>query len=316
MVSTGSSDSVVTIDCKYRMPEFAAAYLIVEGDRAAFVDNNTTHATPLLIEALASRGMSPGQVEYIIITHVHLDHAGGTSALVRKCQNAQVVAHPRAARHVIDPERLIAGAQSVYGEQLFNDLYGRIDPVDADRVRTVDDNETIEFGTRTLTFMHTLGHAKHHMCIHDSGSDSVFSGDSFGLSLPTLQHGQKRFIICSSSPTDFDADEARNAVHRILRTDPQRVYLTHFGVVTAVKEAGEQLIWSIDSMESVLEKAIESGLEGSDLLEFCHAGVRDSFREQATNCGFSLSAQDWHVLDPDLILNAQGISFLTDRHRS
>jgi len=120
--ASANHDSVVTVDCNHLMPKFAAAYLIVEGDRAAFVDNNTSRATPLLMQALDTHGLRPEQVIYAIVTHVHLDHAGGTSALLRECPNAVAMAHPRAARHLVSPSRLVAAVKSVYGESTFDDL--------------------------------------------------------------------------------------------------------------------------------------------------------------------------------------------------
>ena len=313
MKDSAKHDSVVTIDCNYLMPKFAAAYLIVEGDRAAFVDNNTSRATPLLMQALDAHGLRPEQVVYAIVTHVHLDHAGGTSALLRECPNAVAVAHPRAGRHLVNPSRLVAAVKSVYGESAFDELYGRIEPVDADRVRTVDDGETLRFGDRTFTFLHTLGHARHHMCIHDSGSNGVFSGDAFGLACPVLQRGSKPFVICSSSPTDFDPVEARRSVARIVATGADRVYMTHFGEMTPVNDAADQILWSIDSMEAIINDAVAAGLKDDELDKFCTERVRASFIEQATNCGFSLTESDWQMLATDVSLNAAGVAYAASR---
>lgn len=306
-------DSVITIDCNYLMPKFAAAYLVVEGDRAAYIDNNTSRATPLLMQALDARGLQPEQVLYAIVTHVHLDHAGGTSALLRECPNAVAVAHPRAARHLVKPSRLVAAVKSIYGESAFDELYGQIDPIDADRVRTVEDGETLRFGGRTFTFLHTLGHARHHMCIHDSGSNGVFTGDALGLAYPALQRGSKPFVICSSSPADFDPAEARRSVARIVATGADRVYLTHFGEVTPVDDAADQVRWSIDSMEAIINDAVAAGLTDDKLDRFCTEHVRASFIEQAANCGFSLTEADWQALATDVTLNASGIAYAASR---
>ena len=180
--------SIVTIDTHYLgRSEFAAAYLIVDGDRAAFIDNNTNAAVPRLLAALDDHGLTPAQVAYIIITHVHLDHAGGTSALAAACPDATVIAHPRAAPHVIAPERLVESASAVYGATEFKRLYGTIEPVPADRVRSMEDEEVLAFGARELTFLHTRGHANHHFCVADSATGVIFTGDAFGLAYPALQ---------------------------------------------------------------------------------------------------------------------------------
>src|SRR5262245_32932848 len=116
--------SVVTIDCDYIRPRFAAAYLRVAGDEAAFVETDTAHAAPKLLAALAEQGLSPEAVRWVIVTHVHLDHAGGAGAVMRACPNATLLAHPRAARHLVDPSKLTASAIQVYGDARFRDLYG------------------------------------------------------------------------------------------------------------------------------------------------------------------------------------------------
>jgi glyoxylase-like metal-dependent hydrolase (beta-lactamase superfamily II) len=154
-------ESVQTIDCDYIRPNFAAAYLLREGNRAAFIDNNTAHSVPLLLKALENSGLTPEQVDYVIITHVHLDHAGGSSALMKACPNAKLLAHPRAVPHVVDPRRLIAGARAVYGDETFEKLYGVIEPIAAERVRAVNDGEAIIWGAKMLRFFHTRGHANH-----------------------------------------------------------------------------------------------------------------------------------------------------------
>jgi glyoxylase-like metal-dependent hydrolase (beta-lactamase superfamily II) len=298
------------------MPQVAAAFLVVEGDRAAFVENNTAHALPLLMDALDARGLLPDQVDYAIITHLHLDHAGGTSALLKSCPNAVVIAHPRAARHLIDPSRLIASAKGVYGGQMFEEQYGTIEPVEAVRIRTVEDGETLDFLNRTFTFIHALGHAKHHICIHDSGSNGVFAGDAFGLAFPSLQRGTKPLVFCSSAPADFDPAEARKSVEKILSTGAERVYVTHFGEVTAVREAAEQLLRSIDSLETILNEAVATDLDGDELVTFCAERVRAAFTEQAANCGIELTDADWQPLANEAFLNAQGIAYAAMKRAS
>ncbi|MCZ7684882.1 MAG: MBL fold metallo-hydrolase [Sandaracinaceae bacterium] len=169
--------SVVTIDCEYMdHPGFAAAYLVLESDRAAFVETNTNRAVPRLLEALRAHGRDVGDVELVVITHVHLDHAGGASSLMEACPHATLLAHPRAARHVIDPSKLIASAREVYGAEAFEAMYGEIRPVPAERVRVMEDGDAVTLGGRTLTFLHTRGHADHHACIVDSGIERDLHG--------------------------------------------------------------------------------------------------------------------------------------------
>lgn len=307
---------ILTIDCHYQdRPQFAAAYLIVEGERAAFVDNNTSRALPRLLAALETAGLEPTQVEYAIITHVHLDHAGGTSALTEACPNATVLAHPRAARHVVDPDKLISSASAVYGEEEFRRLYGDIEPVPEQRVRIMQDGETLKFGRRELTFLHTRGHANHHFCIADSASNSLFTGDAFGLVYPALQ-GQGTFAFPSTSPTDFDAELARESVQRIVASGAERLFPTHFGELTDIRTAAGQLIRHLDFAEQLMLDAEASDLPDEALTGFVHTRLRDYFAGCLDGHG-TLGAEraTWHWLELDIDLNSQGIAFAANKRR-
>jgi glyoxylase-like metal-dependent hydrolase (beta-lactamase superfamily II) len=308
-------NSVHTIDCEYLWPQMAAAYLLKDGNRAAFVDNNTAYSVPKLLNALEQAGLSPSDVEYVIITHVHLDHAGGTSALMNACPNATLLAHPRAAVHMIDPSKLVASARKVYGNEAFDKLYGEIGPIAQERVRSVEDGEEIPFGSRMLWFLHTRGHANHHFCIYDSGSQGIFTGDSFGLAYPRLQrHGL--FIFPSTSPTDFDPGEAKKSIERILATGAQRAYLTHFGMVDNLPSAASQLLIHLDFSEALLKQAIQSSLPDQDLTPFCQKELFSHFEKTMKAQGFQMDKEVWEVLKLDLELNAAGIAHVAKKKRT
>jgi glyoxylase-like metal-dependent hydrolase (beta-lactamase superfamily II) len=302
------------IDCQYLEPRFAASYLIQEKDEAVFIDNNTTHSVPLLMKALQEQGLHPHQVKYLIITHVHLDHAGGSSALMKECPNAILLAHPKAAIHVIDPSRLVASAKGVYGEASFNQLYGEITPISSDRVKSVEDEETLALGNRTFRFFYTRGHANHHICIYDSLSKSVFTGDSFGLAYPDLQDNGL-FIFPSTSPTDFDPTEAKLSIQKILNTGAERAYLTHFGAVTDLKEAARQLNLHLNFSEELLNRAIQKKEIGVELTQFCESELRSYFKTVLEDHHLSNHARVWSLIKLDLELNAAGIAFQAQKRR-
>lgn len=309
------NQAVVTIDCQYMRPRFAASYLLVEGEMAAFVENNTAHSVPLLLDALRSRGLTPEQVRYLIVTHVHLDHAGGSSALMRACPNATLLAHPRAAPHLIDPTRLVSSARRVYGESAFRELYGEITPIDGRRVRVMQDGDKLRFGARNLRFIHTRGHANHHFCVHDDRADGVFTGDSFGLAYPDLQ-GHGLFVFPSTSPTDFIPSEARRALRKILDTGARRAFLTHFGEVTDLNEAARQLGEHLDFSESLLNEAAAAGDEGEELVAVCEERLREYFEAELRRRGFTTpESTPWEILELDLGLNAQGIAYAAEKMR-
>jgi len=306
--------SVTTIDCDYLGEGFAAAYLMREGDRAAFVETNTTHAVPKLLAALEAEGLQPEAVDWVIITHVHLDHAGGASALMEACPNATLLAHPRAARHAIDPSKLVASAQQVYGEETFASLYGEIRPIDEARVRTLDDGETLRWGARTLTFLHTRGHANHHFCVLDSKTNAIFTGDAFGLVYPRLQH-HGLFAIPSTSPTDFDAPAAKASLDRIVATGADRAYLTHFGGHEQLEGIAGQLHRQLDVYGGIVAQALADEIDEDALDTFCEARVRALFDQLLETHGLADDGGAREILKTDMELNAQGVAFAVKKAR-
>ena len=174
------------IDTGYVRPGFDAAYLVVEAGRGAFIDCATNHSVPVLLAALAQAGLAPADVDWLVLTHVHLDHAGGAGALMRHLPNARLVAHPRAAPHMVDPARLAAGATAVYGEAEFARHYGELVPVPSGRVVVAADGHEVDLAGRALRCIDTPGHARHHQCVWDARSRSWFTGDTFGLSYREL----------------------------------------------------------------------------------------------------------------------------------
>lgn len=308
------------IDCEYVYPKYAVAYLLTELEKESriglFVENNTTHAVPLLLKTLKEQGLEPEQVLYLIITHVHLDHAGGSSALIQACPNATLLAHPRAARHIIDPSKLVQSASQVYGEENFKKLYGQIHPIPSQRVRTVEDGEEIRFGSRTLRFIHTRGHANHHFCIYDSGSEGIFTGDSFGIAYPALQKNGL-FIFPSSSPTDFDPIEARLSIQKIVDSGAKRAFLTHFGEVSHLKKAADQLLARLDFHEELLgrAKARNASAESStsSLVEYCKDELKKYFSDELMKSGMGSDHYAWQILASDIELNAAGIAYVAQK---
>ncbi len=307
--------TVTTIDAHYfGQPGFAATYLMREGDRAAFIETATARSVPRMLETLAAAGLRPHDVEYVIITHVHLDHAGGAAALLQACPNATLLAHPRAAPHAIDPAKLVASAEQVYGVAKFAELYGTIDPIDAGRVRTMADDEELVFGRRTLRFLHTRGHANHHFCVWDSATRGVFTGDSFGLVYPALQHNGL-LAVPSTSPTDFDGAAAKHSLRRLLGLQAERAYLTHFGEITDLVGAAAQLEHQLDAYEATVNEAFAGDANGDELDAFCTQRVDAIFADALAKVGLTDDPAATALLRTDRTLNAQGIAFAVRKLR-
>ncbi len=304
----------ITIDTQYVMPQLAAAYLREEGGEVAFIEANTTHSTPRLLAALAQEGLAAEAVKYVIVTHAHLDHAGGASALMRACPNATLLAHPRAARHLIDPTRLVASAQKVYGEQAFEALYGTIEAIDAARVRSLEDGERVTLGGAPLHFLHTRGHANHHFVVHDEQRGVVYTGDAFGLVYPALQRGQ-RFAYPSTSPTDFDGPAAIASVKRVVELQPRAVALTHFGQFEDVQTIADQLIRWLELSTRLAEEGAKSGDEQGTLEQRFKWKLDQEFELAASQAGLTLSDADRQLIRFDSELNGQGLAVAAIKQR-
>lgn len=308
-------ESIETIDCHYGGEKKCSAYLVVEGDRAVFVDNNTTLALPHLLAALERRGIARENVDYAIVTHVHLDHAGGTAALLAECPNAKVLAHPKSVRHLIAPERLIAGTKAVYGDELFAQLYGEILPCAEERVIAVGDKETVIWNGRRFFFFNTPGHASHHCCIFDEASNTVFAGDSFGIGRSSLMRPGTPFLVCSTTPTDFDPAAARLSLKRILDTGAKTICVGHFGPFDDPELGGQQLLRALLLHEGILYSAADSGLESSELQQFCVDAVGKAMEAFLRWCGVDDLAADLQWIGGDMALNAMGIAHAAQRIR-
>ncbi|EQD43667.1 metallo-beta-lactamase superfamily protein, partial [mine drainage metagenome] len=181
------------IDSRYVRPGLMASHLLVRSGEAAFVDVGSNDSVPHLLQALDALGIGAEAVRFLFLTHVHLDHAGGAGRLVRELPDMEVLVHPRGLRHMIDPARLEAGTREVYGDALFTQLYGRIIPIPETRIRSVADGEVIALGGSEIEIWHTEGHARHHFCLWDRLSSSVFAGDNFGIAYRALQTRRGRF---------------------------------------------------------------------------------------------------------------------------
>jgi len=304
--------SIHTIDTGFQRADFDAAYLVVENGRAAFIDCGTSLAVPAMLQALANAGLEPQTVDWLLLTHVHLDHAGGAGTLMQHLPNARAVLHPRGAPHMIDPARLIAGATAVYGEEEIARSYGRIEPIPAERVVVAEDGQRIDLAGRALVLMHTPGHAQHHYCVWDARSRSWFTGDTFGLSYRELDSAQGAFIIPTSSPVQFDPEPLKDSIRRMLACQPVAMYLTHYGRVDAVEARAADLFEQIDAMVAIGRQCDGRPDRHRHLL----AALRALYLERALAHGCALD-QDAvaAVLAMDIELNAQGLACWLDRGR-
>lgn len=294
------SDGIHVIDAGYFRDGLAAVHLVVDQGEAAFVDTAVSHSVPRFLEALAAAGLPRSAVRWVLITHVHLDHAGGAGRLMHELPDAELVVHPRGAPHMIDPAKLVAGTIATYGEAEYARLYGEIPPIDAGRVRTVADGETLPLGARTLEFIHTPGHAMHHYCIVDEKNAQIFSGDTFGISYRDFDTAQGAFIFPATTPTHFDPDQAHASIDRLVAYRPREIYLTHYSRVTEIPRLAADLHRDLDEFVRIAERHDEVDAVRDEL------GAYLRTRLAAHGCRLPPSAID-ELLELDVRLNAQGL---------
>lgn len=298
------------IDADYTAPLIAAVHLIEEDGRAALVDTAHNAAVPRVLAQMAALGLKPENVDYVLLTHVHLDHAGAAGAFMAAFPNARLVVHPRGARHMIDPSKLEAAVHEVYGREKAQALYGTLLPVAAERVIEAGDGLAISLAGRELRILDTPGHARHHVAYHDQRSGHVFTGDTFGLSYRQLDRDGRQFVLPTSSPSQFDAAALHATVDRIAALQPGALYLTHYGQVVDVPRQAEDMHRLIDAYAAI---ALREKNAGSERYARIKAGLEVLFREEAASRGWGLQGNeliDFLALDIDL--NAQGLALWAD----
>jgi glyoxylase-like metal-dependent hydrolase (beta-lactamase superfamily II) len=303
---------VVTVDTRLLGHQgVAASYLILDQGRAAFVDTGTGHAVPLLLAALAREGIGVQAVDYVIVTHVHLDHAGGAGGLMARLPNARLVVHPRGARHMIDPAKLIAGATAVYGEQRMQSHFGAILPIAAERVVEAPDGFEAQLGGRRLTCLDTPGHARHHLCVHDREAGDLYTGDAFGLSYRHFDTAAGPFIFPTTTPVQLDPEAMHSSIDRLMGLGARRIHLTHFGAIPAAPRLAAELHRHIDFCVHIARAHADAGeRRGALIEEDLAAHLLGAL--QAHGCRLP-EVEARRLLDMDLKLNTQGLEVWLDR---
>ncbi len=298
---------ISVVDTDFVRPGFDASFLMVENGRAAFIETGPNSAVPHLLAALEAHGLERDAVEYVIPTHVHLDHAGGAGLLMQQLPRAKLVVHPRGARHMIDPLVLMEGARAAFGAEVADRDYGDLVPIPAERIITTTDGMVIELAGRPLLFADTPGHARHHHCIWDEASRGWFTGDTFGIVYPELSP----YIVPATAPVGFDQEALHESVARLLAQRPQFMYLTHFGAVRDAEKLAVQFLAQVDAMaEAARALANEPGRHDKLMRAFGDIYVAELRRSGSTQSEDFLRG----LLAIDIELNAKGLGTWLDRN--
>ncbi len=233
-----------------------AGYLI-EGPAPVLVETGSQSSVRVLLATLDHLGVSPGELAGVVVTHIHLDHAGGVGDVARAFPGATVYVHEKGARHLADPGRLVSSAARVYGP-LLDGLYGRLDPTPPERLHVLADGEEIRIGDgRALVAIDSPGHAKHHVGLHDSLSGIIFAGDAVGVRLPDAG-----VLRPSTPPPDFDLDRAVHSLRRFAERSPSGIALAHYGLL---EEPLELLAEAEETLTQWAETAEQAYRQGRDI---------------------------------------------------
>ena len=303
---------IVALDSGMVWPLMTACYVLETDDAVALIEVGSNASVERILKVLESRGRRPDEVSHVVVTHVHLDHAGGAGELVARMPNAQFVVHPYGSRHMIDPSRLEASTRDVYGDEAFDAMYGSLKPISPERVLIMEDGDSLEVGSRPLTFMDSPGHARHHFCIWDEQTRGWFTGDTFGISYRQFDTESGAFIFPTTTPVQFDPEPLIASIDRMMERSPDNMYLTHFGRVQDVQRLAEMEKKAIQRLVEIAEQ--HEGAENRtraievDMMEWLLAGALEH--------GVSLSESAIReILQDDVVLNTQGIEFWLD-HRA
>lgn len=306
-------NGIVAFDAGYVRPILAAIHMVVEEGRVAFIDTGSNDALPNALAALGKLGLDASAVDYVILTHIHLDHAGGAGSLMQAFPNARLVVHPRGARHMAEPSKLVAGVTAVYGAEYVARIYGDILQIPAERIDEAPDGHVISLKGRELLCLDTPGHARHHICIVDKKAGAIFTGDMFGLSYRELDVEGRQFIFPTTTPTQFEPEEMRASINRLLALQPEAMYLTHYSRVPHVQAQGAALLRHLDVLVALAEAEKDAGALRHERIK---QGMTDYLLAEIRKHGCQLpEAALLDIWATDIELNAQGLCVWLDSRK-
>lgn len=306
----GYGSGIHAFDSSYVRPLLAAIHLVEEGGRIALIDTGSNVSLENTLSYIQELGFNAGHVDFVILTHIHLDHAGGAGSFMQAFPSAKLVVHHRGARHMVEPSKLVAGVSAVYGAEYVAKVYGKIQPIAVDRIIEARDGMQISLAGRRLLFLDTPGHARHHICIVDEQTGGIFTGDMFGLSYRELDVDSRPFIFPTTTPTQFDPVEMHASIDRLLSFNPKAVYLTHYGQLENVPELGVSLKKHLNYLVTLALSLKDAGETRHEKIK---SGLRDYLVNSTSEHGCTLSSEAiLEIWATDIELNAQGLGVWLD----
>jgi glyoxylase-like metal-dependent hydrolase (beta-lactamase superfamily II) len=281
----------------------AAGYLI-RGPRNILIETGASPSNSVILSSFKALDISPTEIDAIIVTHIHLDHAGGAGLLIQQCPNATLMVHPRGKKHLCDPAKLIEGARQVYQDE-FDPLFDPILPIPEERIQTISDGDNLDLGGgRQLQFYETFGHARHHIIAFDSETKGIFSGDIAGVFHDQI-HKRSGRPVCfpNTAPTQFDPKEMDASYDLMMSLQPECIFYTHFGMV----EQAIDVLKATKAWIPFFSEACVTYYRNNPSLNELTAFIQEKTVAYLENENISVDAIDLKNLEFDNRLNAQGI---------
>jgi len=285
--------------------ERTSAYLLID-EKIALIETSASPSVPYIIEGLNELQISLEDIDYVIVTHIHLDHAGGVGLFLQSCPNAKLVVHPRGVAHMVDPSRLIASAKSVYGNE-FERLFDPILPVEPERIIEARHEDILSLGLHQLTFYHTEGHAKHHISMHYSATNGLFVGDTTGVCYPEMAEEAIDLIIPSTSPNQYDPETMEQSIQLYETLNVRALYFGHYGAYPNPAEAYRQVRYWTPLFLAEGEKALAASDILSEQVKLLDAGLQAQLHQYLQNNGIAENHPVYQTIPFDTAVSAMGI---------
>jgi glyoxylase-like metal-dependent hydrolase (beta-lactamase superfamily II) len=253
--------------------EVVAAYLLASRDELALIETGPSSTLPNLRAAVRQAGFDLSMITKVLVTHIHLDHAGASGVLARENPDLMVYMHPVGAPHLIDPAKLVASATRIYGEQM-EPLWGEVAPIPEAQVRSLIDGETLRVAGRDLRVLFTPGHASHHVVYDDAETGAAFTGDVGGVRMPGTGYN-----CPPAPPPDLDPAAWASSVERLRELGARRWYLTHFGPFDDADAHLEQILPNLDDLVQIGMSALDRGADHDELTALLHKHMAERLGE-------------------------------------
>jgi glyoxylase-like metal-dependent hydrolase (beta-lactamase superfamily II) len=292
------AEGIIGIDTEMAGRERVTSAYLLTADEPAIVETGPTTSVDAVTEGLTALGLGPSDLAHVVVTHIHLDHAGGAGVLIHRFPRATVWVHDRGAPHLADPARLVASATRLYGPDRLAALFGPVEPVPAGRIRSVGEGDVIRLGNRSLGVMYTPGHASHHVALVDADDGRVFTGDALGIHLPDVG-----VLRPATPPPDIDVEASVDSIRRIRDRARGGLLLSHFGPVAEVEELCNLASARLTEWAAIVRKAMD---QTDDIDRIAEELTQRTASEFAAAVASGVDLERYEVLS-SMRMNAMGL---------